>query len=133
MLKGEQSIAEAKSAWEAAEGALREFLESSADERLYSQEQEISGEGSLSGQTDDSAGGEESGAEWEVRKSELEQAAADAKQAYDEAVSSNDQNILAAKRALEDSSKGLTLDSTLEQNEITRQRSAWQMLLVKAV
>lgn len=122
VLKGEQSIAEAKSAWEAAEGALREFLESSADERLYSQEQEISGEGSLSGQTDDSAGGEESGAEWEVRKSELEQAAADAKQAYDEAVSSNDQNILAAKRALEDSSKGLTLDSTLEQNEITRQQ-----------
>ena len=116
------AIAEAKSAWEAAEGALREFLESSADERLYSQEQEISGEGSLSGQTDDSAGGEESGAEWEVRKSELEQAAADAKQAYDEAVSSNDQNILAAKRALEDSSKGLTLDSTLEQNEITRQQ-----------
>ena len=57
----------------AAEGALREFLESSADERLYSQDQEISGEGSLSGQTDDSAGGEESGAEWEVRKSELEQ------------------------------------------------------------
>lgn len=122
VLKGEQSIAEAKSALEAAEGALREFLESSADERLYSQEQEISGEGSLSGQTDDSAGGEESGAEWEVRKSELEQAAADAKQAYDEAVSSNDQNILAAKRALEDSSKGLTLDSTLEQNEITRQQ-----------
>ena len=122
VLKGEQSIAEAKSALEAAEGALPEFLESSADERLYSQEQEISGEGSLSGQTDDSAGGEESGAEWEVRKSELEQAAADAKQAYDEAVSSNDQNILAAKRALEDSSKGLTLDSTLEQNEITRQQ-----------
>ncbi len=122
VMKGEQSIAEAKSAWEAAEGALREFLESSADERLYSQDQEISGEGSLSGQTDDSAGGEESGAEWEVRKSELEQAAADAKQAYDEAVSSNDQNILAAKRALEDSSKGLTLDSTLEQNEITRQQ-----------
>lgn len=57
-----------------------------------------------------------------MRKSELEQAAADAKQAYDEAVSSNDQNILAAKRALEDSSKGLTLDSTLEQNEITRQQ-----------
>ena len=70
VLKGEQSIAEAKSAWEAAEGALREFLESSADERLYSQEQEISGEGSLSGQTDDSAGGEESGAAWEARKSE---------------------------------------------------------------
>ena len=47
VLKGEQSIAEAKSAWEAAEGALREFLESSADERLYSQEQEIRGRQSV--------------------------------------------------------------------------------------
>lgn len=141
--KGEQSAAEAKNAWEAAERALQEFLAGSADETLYRQSEGAideskkyeqtagsadDGENAAertygSGwQTADSAGGGESGAEWESRKSELEQAVTDAKRAYDEAVSSNDQNIQAAKRTLQDASKGIILDSTLEQNEITRQQ-----------
>jgi len=122
VFKGEQSIAEAKSAWDAAEVALREFLESSTDKMSYSQNGEASGESGQLGQIDDSAGSEEAGAEWERRKSELEQAVTDAKRTYEEAVSSKDYSVQEAKRALEDASKGVTLDSTLEQNEITRQQ-----------
>lgn len=120
--KGEQSAAEAKNAWETAERALQEFLAGNANETLYRQSEGASDESGEYGQADGSAGDGESGAEWESRRSKLEQAVTDAKRAYDEAVLSNDQNIQAAKRTLQDASKGIILDSTLEQNEITRQQ-----------
>ena len=153
VLQGEQSAAEAKSAWDAAEQALRDFIGSSdvgmfgdrkEEAAGYSEEESQNaaericgsadgserlelGDGSTDGSSrsgagDVSAGSQEAGAEWEMRRSELEQAAAAAKQAYEEAVSAKDSSIRAAGRALEDASKEAISDSTLEQNEITRQQ-----------
>ena len=67
---------------------------------------------------------EGSGAEeWEARKSSLEQAAAEAKAAYDVAVSSRADNVRAAARAIEDAARPQSAaDSTQKQNEITRQQ-----------
>lgn len=192
VLLGEQSAAEAKSAWDAAEQALRDFTGSSGEGMFGDWEEEAAGypeeesqnaaericgsadgsgrlelgdgsedgssrsesdigsedgssrlesdigsadgsgrlesvegstdESSRSGAGDGGTGGQEAGAEWEMRRTELEQAAAEAKQDYEEAVSAKDSSIRAAGRALEDASKEEVWDSTLEQNEITRQQ-----------
>lgn len=85
------------------------------------QPQTPSSEGSQP-QSPSSEGG--SGAEeWEAKKSSLEQAAAEAKAAYDLAVSSRMDNVRTAARSLEDAARPQSAaDSTQKQNEITRQQ-----------
>ncbi|MEY8391239.1 HlyD family efflux transporter periplasmic adaptor subunit [Lachnospiraceae bacterium] len=61
-------------------------------------------------------------AEWEAKKAELEEAAAQAKAVYQTALSSRADNVKNAARALEDASAQNASDSTGEQNEITRQQ-----------
>ncbi|MCI8484200.1 MAG: biotin/lipoyl-binding protein [Lachnospiraceae bacterium] len=61
-------------------------------------------------------------AEWEAQKAQLEQAAAEAKAAYEAALSARAENVKATARALEDASRQPASDSTLKQNEITRQQ-----------
>lgn len=65
----------------------------------------------------------DSAADREAEKQVLEQAAAEAKAAYDAAVSSRTDNIRSAVRALEDAARPQSAeDSTQKQNEITRQQ-----------
>ena len=61
-------------------------------------------------------------AEWEARKAELEEAAAQAKAVYQAALSSRTDSVKNAARALEDASIQSASDSTGEQNEIARQQ-----------
>lgn len=123
VLQGEQSVTEAKNAWEEAEQALQEFLDEGTGGMLYSKNEEaMPDERNQTGRANDAVENQGSDTEWEIKKSELEQRAADAKRAYEEAVVSKNNNIQAAERALEDASKGITLDSTLEQYELTRQQ-----------
>ena len=59
-------------------------------------------------------------AQWEAQKAALEQAAAEAKAAYEAALSSRAENVKSAARALEDASVPGASNSTSRQNEITR-------------
>lgn len=59
---------------------------------------------------------------WEAKKAQLEQAAAEAKAAYEAALASRADNVKAAARALEDASAPTATDSTPKQNEITRKQ-----------
>ena len=104
--QGDATVTEAKRAWDEAEQALQNFINSSAD----------AGEGSEGDASGDAA-------ERETQKAALEQAAAEAKAAYDAAVSSRIDNIRTAARALEDAAMAKsTPDSTAKQNDITRQQ-----------
>lgn len=67
-------------------------------------------------------GGTDGTDEQDARKAALEQAAAEAKAAYEAAVSSRAENVKTAARALEDASAPVSSDSTAKQNEITRQQ-----------
>ena len=67
-------------------------------------------------------GGIDAAAEWEAKKAALEQAVAEAKAVYDNAISTRSENIKSAERALEDASARTATDSTGQQNEITRQQ-----------
>lgn len=107
--QGDATVTEAKRAWDEAEQALQNFINSSAD----------------SGNDGADRKGDASGdaAERETQKAALEQAAAEAKAAYDAAVSSRIDNIRTAARALEDAAMAKsTPDSTAKQNDITRQQ-----------
>lgn len=107
--QGDATVTEAKRAWDEAEQALQNFINSSAD----------------SGNDGADRKGDASGdaAERETQKAALEQAAAEAKAAYDAAVSSRIDNIRTAARALEDAAmEKSTPDSTAKQNDITRQQ-----------
>lgn len=121
--QGDHSVAEAKNAWETAEQELQNFLNEGVAGVSYSESGEaMPDERSQAEQVKDVVEGKETDSEWEIKKSELEHKVADAKRTYEETVESNNNNIQAAKRALEDASKGITSDSTLEQYEITRQQ-----------
>lgn len=179
--QGDSAVAEAKRAWEEAEQALQDYINSSAaagdgsaaagglgeDEQPGGQgPQKEDGTDTEEGQeepkTDDSAkqgedtpaggspsqqgdttgdGGSsnngadgsseqgnqgtpgDSASDGEAKKEALEQAAAEAKAAYDAAVSSRTDNLRTAVRALEDAAKPQSAeDSTQKQNEITRQQ-----------
>lgn len=61
-------------------------------------------------------------AQWEAQKAALEQAAAEAKAAYEAALSSRAENVKSAARALEDASVPGASNSTSRQNEITRKQ-----------
>ena len=107
--QGDATVTEAKRAWDEAQQALQNFINSSAD----------------SGNDGADRRGDASGdaSERETQKAALEQAAAEAKAAYDAAVSSRIDNIRTAARALEDAAMAKsTPDSTAKQNDITRQQ-----------
>lgn len=61
-------------------------------------------------------------AEWEAQKAALEQAVAEAKSAYETAVSARTESVKSAARALEDASMQPATDSTARQGEISRQQ-----------
>ena len=155
-------MTEAKRAWDEAEQALQNFLNSSADtgsggandgasntgktdEQLeedgtdrQSKENGADGQpgknqsdGQLKedqatdeeGTQGNQPGSQDNAAERETQKAALEQAVAEAKAAYDAAVSSRVDNIRTAARALEDAAMAKsTPDSSAKQNEITRKQ-----------
>ena len=61
-------------------------------------------------------------AEWEAQKAALEQAVAEARSAYETAVSARAERVKSAARALEDASMQPATDSTARQGEISRQQ-----------
>ena len=61
-------------------------------------------------------------AEWEAQKAALEQAVAEAKLAYETAVSARTESVKSAARALEDASMQPATDSIARQGEISRQQ-----------
>lgn len=65
---------------------------------------------------------EEERSAWEAEKVRLEQAAAEAKAAYEAAVSARTENVRTAARAMEDANAPAASDSTSRQNEITSQQ-----------
>lgn len=160
--QGDATVTEAKRAWDEAEQALQNFLNSSADtgsggandgasntgktdEQLeedgtdrQSKENGADGQpgknqsdGQLKedqatdeeGTQGNQPGSQDNAAERETQKAALEQAVAEAKAAYDAAVSSRVDNIRTAARALEDAAMAKsTPDSSAKQNEITRKQ-----------
>lgn len=130
--QGDSAVAEAQSAWDAAEQALQDFLNSSADTANGNADRKSQKDGSDGQKQKDKEGEKDAGngqeapdnvAEREAQKAALEQAAAEAKAAYDAAVSSRTDNIRAAARALEDAAAAKSApDSTAKQNELTRQQ-----------
>ncbi len=61
-------------------------------------------------------------AEWEAQKAALEEAVAEARSAYETAVSARAERVKSAARALEDASMQPATDSTARQGEISRQQ-----------
>lgn len=175
--QGDAAVAEAKRAWDEAQRALQDFLNSGAgagegepqaqsEQNAYGLLQDEGagrqadsakdeagkqgkdqaadgsrdsgankedGSGSRQGSQDNAANKEDgsgsrqdsqdSVAEREAQKAALEQAAAEAKAAYDAAVSARVDNIRTTARALEDAAMAKSApDSTAKQNEITRQQ-----------
>lgn len=169
--QGDATVTEAKRAWDEAEQALQNFLNSSADtgngganngasntgktdEQLEEDgtdrqskengeegqpgkngEDGQSGKNQSDGQSkkDQAAdkegtqgnqmGSQDNAAERETQKAALEQAVAEAKAAYEAAVSSRVDNIRTAARALEDAAMAKsTPDSSAKQNEITKKQ-----------
>lgn len=118
VVQGDASVAEAKAAWDAAEQALQDFLanlnvrqqESGDDEARENNPNEV-----------------DNTAELESQRAALEQAAAEAKTAYEAAVSAREENVKTAARALEDASAPFASDSTERQNEITRQQQELEL------
>lgn len=181
--QGDASVAETKRAWEEAEQALQDFINSPAYTGTGEQSAADSGQGKPDGQQADNSGqngqsaagsdqgedgqsnadnsqgkdgqseggsqgedgqspegnsqGEdgqssesggqgntgESAADREAKRASLEQAAAEAKAAYEAAFSSRADSVRTAARALEDAARPQSAaDSTEKQNEITRQQ-----------
>lgn len=146
---GEQAVNQAKAEWERAEQALHTFLQSKK-ESLSSAQSQKTDRDLTSGTKEDSDGEKDTGsdqqnenasdgqdgnisdeqdgntsagnAEWEAQKAQLEQAAAEAKAAYEAALSARAENVKTTARALEDASRQPASDSTSKQNEITRQQ-----------
>ncbi|GFI29777.1 p-hydroxybenzoic acid efflux pump subunit AaeA [Lachnospiraceae bacterium] len=139
---GDASVAQAKAAWDQAEQALQNFLaegppevndgqsrakqENDADEASGVRKDEEEEEKGPSGQSEQETGNDQNAADklaaWEAEKARLEQAAAEAKGAYDSAVSSRTENVKTAARALEDANAPAASDTTSRQNEITSQQ-----------
>ena len=166
--QGDATVTEAKRAWDEAQQALQNFINSSADSGNDGADGQSNGNGTdgesngdgtdgqsqddradrqpaddkdnqaqedkTAGRTqDDEADSDgtapnqqdasDAASERETQKAALEQAAAEAKAAYDAAVSSRIDNIRTAARALEDAAMAKsTPDSTAKQNDITRQQ-----------
>lgn len=123
--QGDASVTEAKRAWDEAEWALQDFLNrNTAPQGTDEQTNEENSQGSDSQPANENPGGAEGGAaDREAEKAALEQAVAEAKAAYDMAVSSRADSVRTAARAVEDASKPQSpADSTEKQNEITRQQ-----------
>lgn len=114
---GNSAVAKAKAAWEEAERNLQELLQNKPDA------------------TEDNASQDAGGglSDWEAQKGQLEQAAAEAKAAYEAALSARVDNIRAAARALEDASMQAASDSTSRQNEITRQQQELSLRKLQAL
>lgn len=72
-------------------------------------------------------------ADWEAQKAQLEQAAAEAKAAYEAAISSRADNVKAAARALEDASAPTAADSTSKQNDITKKQQELALQKLQAL
>ncbi len=114
---GNSDVAKAKAAWDEAERNLQELLQHKPD---------ATGDNG----SPDAGGGL---SDWEAKKGQLEQAAAEAKAAYEAALSSRVDNIRAAARALEDASMQPASDSTSKQNEITRQQQELSLRKLQAL
>lgn len=124
---GDHSVAQAKAAWDAAEQELQEFLQQgpSAGQQLGSVQGEVTG--------GDAQSTEGNGLSWEEKKGQLEQAAAEAKAAYEIALSARTDSVKSAARALEDASMPAASDSTGRQNEITRQQQELALKKLQAL
>lgn len=121
--KGTNEDSSSKEDSENNEGSLsKEDSENNED----SPSKEKAGGDSSSGETPQAGESEtpndNSSDDWEAQKAALEQAVADAKSAYQAAVSARESNVKAAARALEDVSSQTASDSTSKQNEITMQQ-----------
>ena len=99
------------------EGQEGQNQEGQEGQRQEAQEGQSQNEQNQEGQE---AGG--SAAEWDAQKAQLEQAVAEAKSAYEAAVSGRADNLRAASRAIEDANASVPTDSTAAQNEITRKQ-----------
>ena len=64
----------------------------------------------------------DSAAEWDAQKSQLESAVAEAKSAYEAAVSARTESIRTAARAIEDAAAAAPADSTTAQNKISQKQ-----------
>ncbi len=154
--EGDFTVAQAKTAWDNAEQALQEFLqtrpkivgsgkenheEEDGEGQRVINPSEIDNEKESSQENqpeaDENQGTEENQnpgidvADWEAKKAQLEQAVTEAKAAYEAALSARTEDVKAAARALEDASAPTAADSASKQNEITRkqQEFALQKLL----
>ena len=99
------------------EGQKGQNQEGQEGQRQEAQEGQSQNEQNQEGQE---AGG--SAAEWDAQKAQLEQAVAEAKSAYEAAVSGRADNLRAASRAIEDANASVPTDSTAAQNEIARKQ-----------
>ncbi len=99
------------------EGQEGQNQEGQEGQRQEAQEGQSQNEQNQEGQK---AGG--SAAEWDAQKAQLEQAVAEAKSAYEAAVSGRADNLRAASRAIEDANASVPTDSTAAQNEIARKQ-----------
>lgn len=174
--EGDLAVSQAKAAWDNAEQALQEFLQTrpnivgsmsgsgqeirraGTDSQVLGENQPEKDENSQSSeedqpepmQEDQDAGEDQPGtdenqgtgenqdpesdmAAWESQKAQLEQAAAEAKAAYEAALSSRTDNVKAAARALEDAQAPIAADSTSRQNEITRKQQELALQKLQAL
>ena len=118
-------MAQAKAAWDAAEQALQEFLQQEPSVR-----QQL---GTVSGDVTGGDAQSPEGLSWEEKKAQLEQAAAEAKAAYETALSARTDSVKSAARALEDASMPAASDSSSQQNEITRQQQELALKKLQAL
>lgn len=125
--EGDKSVVQAKAAWDQAEQALQEFLQQgpSVGQQLGNVSGEVTG--------GDAQNPEGNGSSWEEKKAQLEQAAAEAKAAYETAVSARTDSVKSAARALEDASMPAASDSSSQQNEITRQQQELALKKLQAL
>lgn len=151
--QGDASVAEAKRVWDEAEQALQNYINSPAytgggnlvaEDGGQGEDGQPEGDGGQGkdgqfledngqGTNSQPEGGNKEGAESqpkgdgaadrEEKRASLEQAAAEAKAAYEAALSSRADGVRAAARSLEDAAKPQSAaDSAEKQNEITRQQ-----------
>lgn len=107
---------------DAAENDGEDTGESGAAADTQRDESEQGEENSQPKSSENEQNAEEERLAWETEKARLEQAAAEAKAAYEAAVASRTENVKTAARALEDANAPTASDSTSRQNEITRQQ-----------
>ncbi len=154
--QGNAAVTQAKADWDWAEQELQRFLQTSPNSTADQGQDKVTAETegrkeakdhqnpeaepeqennesqeTEDGSKEDSADTQamSSVAEWEAKRQALEQAAAEAKAVYDNALSGRSENIKSAQRALEDASVSTASDSTRQQNEITRKQQ--QIVLEK--